>query len=184
MTDTQTQNLGEFEGLPVLGTSVAITRAGDGLSQALKTDPVLLHHGQTVMVVLECEVADVTFAQIKDVEGFTRKHKLKAGTATIIDADVVRDAIVAQKERNQLAAEKAKGIQRLGQLEAEHAKGEHSFIDPVEGCSACDERKTDDDAKAADGAEWDAAVAAADATTPTTDKPKAKRGRGALSPVE
>lgn len=101
--------LGTFDGRDVISTSLSVTNAGDGLSAAMTVEPVLLHHGDVVIVVLECEVTKIGFVEIKDTDVLNRVHTLRAGTATIIDRDVVAEALDAQA----LKIEKAKGIARL-----------------------------------------------------------------------
>jgi len=93
-------DLGLFDKKPVLGTGIKITNAGDGLSKALQVEPQIMHHGETKFVVLECEVANVAFPPIKDTDGVTRMHTLRAGTATMVDEDLVRELLDAQEEKN------------------------------------------------------------------------------------
>lgn len=93
-----------FEGKPVLSTTVAIRKAGDGLSAALKVDPEELHHGDTVYVVLETVVEKVRFDQAKDGDGFVRVHMLATENATLVDAELVSAHLAAQKKRIREAA--------------------------------------------------------------------------------
>lgn len=93
-----------YEGKDVRSTSVAITGAGDGLSKAMGVDPVELHHGQRVFVVLEAVVDKVRYDPIKDTEDLTRVHMLKAGIATIVDEGLVRDALDEQKRKIEMAS--------------------------------------------------------------------------------
>lgn len=102
-------DLGTFDGLDVITSSVAITNAGDGLSQAMSIDHRQLHHGETVYVVLECEAVDIQFPKIKDTESLNRKHKLRAGTATIVE----KDSVIKVIEEQRIKIEQAKGIERL-----------------------------------------------------------------------
>lgn len=102
-------DLGTFDGLDVITSSVAITNAGDGLSQAMSIDHRQLHHGETVYVVLECEVVDIQFPKIKDTDSLNRKHKLRAGTATIVD----KASVIKVIEEQRVKIEKAQGIERL-----------------------------------------------------------------------
>lgn len=144
-----------FDGRDVLRTSIAITRAGDGLSEALRIDPREFHHGEVVHVVLECVVTKVDFRPIdpKDPDGpLVRSHTLSAGTATVVDADLVSDHLAKQRDRIQKAREEAAGIQRIPGTEPEgwgdddvdvealgeeHALGQHA-IGLVPGCEACE----------------------------------------------
>lgn len=108
------RDLSSFEGRDVLQTTIRITRAGDGLSQALAVDPQEFHLAETVVVVLECQVARVHHEELNDTGVLRRVHTLRAGTATIMDEDVVRAALDDQR----LAIERAQGIERLPLAEA------------------------------------------------------------------
>lgn len=147
--------LSKFEGRDVHSATVAITNAGDGLSKAMKVEAIELHHGATVHVVLECEVAKVRFDEIKDTDGLQRVHVLKAGRSTLIDGDAVRAALDAQQER----IDEALGNMHLTLLTDEqidglmtaHSDGLHDGI-TEDGCPSCVER----DALAAAEANGDA----------------------------
>lgn len=102
--------LAPFEGRDVLGAKVAITRAGDGLSKALAVDPQEWHVGDTVHVVIRCEVAKVGHQPIDDTDALIRVHTLRAGTATVVGENIVGELIDAQDAR----LEEAQGVQRLG----------------------------------------------------------------------
>lgn len=92
--------LTEFEGHEVLSATIAITNAGDGLSKAMEVDPIEFEHGERVYVVLECEVAKIRFDPIPDTEkGLQRVHVLRAGDATIVEADLVKNYLSAQRKR-------------------------------------------------------------------------------------
>jgi hypothetical protein len=101
--------LGTFEGRDIVQTSVAVTNAGDGLSQSLTVEPVILHVGDTGVVVLEYEVTKVGFAPVKDTDVLVRVATLKAGNATLVDRDLVDGALAA----NRLKIERARGIEPL-----------------------------------------------------------------------
>lgn len=58
------ENLEPFHGMPVNRCAVQITKAGDGLSDALKVDPIELNIGERVFYVLEGEVGQVKFRRI------------------------------------------------------------------------------------------------------------------------
>ena len=107
------KDLGEFEGQKIAGTTIALRNAGDGLSQAMKVDPTILHHGETVYVVYETRVIDVQHPEIKDSDEVMRKHVLKAGTATIIDGAAVKKAIAEQADRIQKHRDEQTGAQAL-----------------------------------------------------------------------
>lgn len=105
---TAAVHLGQFEGQDVIGASVAITNAGDGLSEALATEPDELHLGDTVYVVLECTVSKVRFEPVKNTNALRRIHTLKTITATTAAQDLVEDILDEQREKNRLAALAAK----------------------------------------------------------------------------
>lgn len=88
-----------YQGRDVLTSSVSIRNAGDGLSKAMKIDPVELPLDSTVHVVLECEVTKHTYEEIEDTNALNLVHVLKAGVATIVEASVVQKFIDDQKRR-------------------------------------------------------------------------------------
>lgn len=106
-------DLGDIDGIPVAGTTIAIRNAGDGLSKAMKVDPQLIHHRETVFVVIECECVDVQFPEIKDANEVMRKHILKAGVATLVDRRAVIAALDAQRERIKAAKDAETGAMAL-----------------------------------------------------------------------
>ena len=127
--------LGEFEGDPVLGTTIKITKAGDGLSKALSVKPQNLHKGDVVHVVLETVVGPIGFVPVKDTDGVQRVHTLETGRATVIDGSLVAEMLDEQDRK----LEEAAGITRLPiHLQEAHDRGEHAD-GLVEGCPACDE---------------------------------------------
>lgn len=136
-------DLGEFEGSPVLGTAIEIPNAGGGLRDALGIEPRVLHKGQRVMVLLECEMVKPSFPPVKDSQGVTRVHTLKAIGATIVDGDVFTEALSAQAEKIRLANEAAQGIHGLpfdDALDDPHEAGDHAS-GLVQGCPRCESEK-------------------------------------------
>lgn len=108
------KQLNQFDGRDVVGTTIALTNAGDGLSKAVATEPIELHHGEKVYVVFETEVSKVRFDKSKDdASKLVRVHTLKAGTATIVDFDLVSDVLTAQEKKN----DEAEGKQKLPGME-------------------------------------------------------------------
>lgn len=102
--------LHKFERGEVIATRVAITRAGDGLSQALAIDPEELRIDQTVFVVLECAVKRVAFEGVKDAPGkLQRIHTLVAGTSTLVPKELVAEYLEAQRTK----IEEAQGREAL-----------------------------------------------------------------------
>ena len=139
-------DLGTFDGALVLATSIKVTNAGDGLSAALAVDPTLMHLGQKVCVVLECEVADITFSPIPKAAGtVVRVHKLRAGDAAIVAEDLVSDALNEQRRR----IEASKGVERLDfsgsgddEFEATDGPDGTTVVDPDGQVVALDERRS------------------------------------------
>lgn len=105
--------LSPFEGKDVLRAAIEIPNAAGALREAMKFEPVELHHGAKVYVVLECDVAKVRFDPVKDTDALARVHVFDAIGATMVDADLVRSHLDAQRERIQLAKEEAEGVQRV-----------------------------------------------------------------------
>lgn len=183
MTDTMEKvDLGDFEGRIVTKATIAVRKAGDGLSQAMKVDPVLLHQGDTVYVVLECTVGKVLFDPYDDGV-CARVQNLVAGTATIIGADAVKTAIDAQRERIRLGealSQGQHGFPTEQELHGEHVIGTHAPApegegphadcpdcradrseehrlglhnqDTIVGCPECEEESALDASEATDGA--------------------------------
>lgn len=131
--------LGEFEGRTITKTTIALRKAGDGLSKAQEVDPVILRQGDTVYVVCKATVGTIAFKP-DDEDAVERHTALNVDSATVMDDDVVKNAIAAQEERIQLARDEAEGIKRLPTedvLRSEHDAGLHAF-GPVDGCPLCE----------------------------------------------
>lgn len=110
---TPASDLGSFDGRDVVSTSIAVTRAGDGLSAALEIEPTVLHVGDQVVIVLDCVVSKIGFVPVKDSDDLTRVQTLRAGTAAIIDRKLVRKVLDEQAKK----IEAARGIQRIPGLD-------------------------------------------------------------------
>lgn len=150
--------LGTYKGQQVIGTSVSIRNAGDGLSEGLSISPEVFDVNSTLYVVLECEVDAHDYKRVKArgdvVPGvLVLDQVLKAGTATIVDGDLVTKHLDEQRERIDAARaeaerrkEAADGIGRLpddeaaAAAQADHDKGAHA-TGYVPGCPSCDEER-------------------------------------------
>lgn len=135
--------LGEFEGKAVRETTMAIHNAGDGLSEAMKTEPVIMHEGDEVYIVLRGVVSEVRFKAVKPGStDLVRVHRVRAGTATLIEMDVVREAIDLQEEKNTHRREQEAGVSRLPvdehNLRGAHVLGEHAD-GLVDNCPLCED---------------------------------------------
>lgn len=142
-------NLNPFEGDEVLAAGMEIRNAAGGLNEAMSIDPVELHKGDEITVVLRCVVDKIRFDPVKDTSGLRRVHILLANDAAIVDDDVVSDALDRQADRIRRAKEEASGMIRLpygDDLQDAHASGGHAD-GLVDGCPDCDSEA----AAAADG---------------------------------
>lgn len=101
--------LTQYEGRDVAQATIRLTNAGDGLSQAMGIDPAEYHHGEKLYLVIEAEVAKVTYDTIRDTDLLARVHTLRAGVSTIVDEAFAKDVL----EEQRIALEKAKGVTRL-----------------------------------------------------------------------
>lgn len=153
MTTKSQSALGEFEGRIVTKSPIKLTKAGDGLSTAMKIDPVALHQGDTVYVLMETTVGPITMNPYDDGV-CARVQNLVAGVATIVDASVAKATIDAQREKNQRAEDEAKGQSTTTdflELAEDHDKGLHDT--PAPGCPKCAEKPGADEAPADKDAE-------------------------------
>lgn len=108
--------LTDFDDLPVRQASLSLTGAGDGLSEAMKTAPRELHHGETIFILYEAQVVKVRHDQIDKDDpdmGLVRVHMAKAATATLVPEEFAGEAIAAQKLANERARDEAEGVKRL-----------------------------------------------------------------------
>jgi mannose/fructose/N-acetylgalactosamine-specific phosphotransferase system component IIC len=108
--------LGTFEGRDVVATSIILTRTGDGLSQAMKIAPLVLHHGQIVDLVVRAAVVKIRHDEDRDKdredpEGLVRVQILAASALTVVENATVRKLIAAH----------LKEVSRLKQLDGQEA---------------------------------------------------------------
>ncbi len=178
-------DLSSFEGLPVRQVGIEIPGAAGGLREAMKIDPAEFHHGDRVYVVLACDVQKVRFDPIDRAEpdGDQRRvHVFGVDTATIVEEELVRAHLDAQRERIDKANAQARMVDTSGEVDPDavvngdpdeddeaavlgihHAQGLHS--DLVAGCPDCD-------------AEVDAEAAEAPSDgVASLDKARAKKAR-------
>lgn len=114
-------DLPDFEGRAVRRTAVKITKAGDGLSEALKIDPELYHHADEVFFVLRGLVTQVNHVPVSPVDSdLVRVHTIVTQEITRVapeDVDAflraAAERIAAAAEAQRLAEEEAAGIARI-----------------------------------------------------------------------
>lgn len=102
-------SLGTYKGHEVVGVSMKLTKAGDGLSKAMSLDPVDLEFGQRVHLVIEAVVTEhgLKPATPGDLYGPLRNVvTLQAEAATIVENASVAKLI----DRHKAALDKAKQI--------------------------------------------------------------------------
>lgn len=109
--------LPKYEGREVVHSSMKITRAGDGLSEALQLAPVALHHDDEVFVVLKGRVIDVQHPKLKstdsDEDRLVRKHVVQTEEITIVDEADVQGALNQAAERLATLRDEAAGREPL-----------------------------------------------------------------------
>jgi len=107
-------DLPEFEGLPVIATAIRVTRAGDGLSEALKLEPKELHHDQEVWLVLHGRVGRVSHDPVPKADGvLQRVHTIVADEAALVEQADVKELLERHREHVQTLKEQAAGVSRL-----------------------------------------------------------------------
>lgn len=173
-----------FEGTPVISCSVQITKAGDGLSESLEVDPIVLHMGDEGYILMKYRTAKVNHFPVKPtVDELVRQHTLVCQEITFVDESFAAGHLAEAAERVKVAREARKraeeaeaGIGRLpDDVSAEEARVDHSdgkhTSGLVPGCPTCD----DEAAALAEEARADAATAE---PTPIGDgKPRRNRGK-------
>jgi hypothetical protein len=107
--------LDEFEGQAVKATGVEVSNAAGGLNKSLEVDPSVMAIGETVYVLMQCDVTSITHKPIKDDEGnLMRVHRMRATDVTFIeDIAPVKQALSEQRERIRKFQEEKAGILRL-----------------------------------------------------------------------
>lgn len=98
-----------FDDRDVLQSTMRVTRAGDGLSEALAIEPDEYHLGERVYVLLECEVAKVGYDEIRDTDALRRVHTLRAGMGQVVAEAAVHKLLEAHRAR----LDEAKGRAQL-----------------------------------------------------------------------
>ena len=93
--------LPEFEGRAVVRSAVKITRAGDGLSEALKLEPTALHHGDEVFFVLRGAVTQVNHRPNSREEDdlLVRVHTVEAQEIAMVGHVEVDSLLAAERDR-------------------------------------------------------------------------------------
>lgn len=122
------------DGREVVATTVVIAKAGDGLSQALAIEPVELHHGEEVFVVLKGRVGPIRYDPVmhdgRDTGTLVRKQTINAETVTLVEAELVAGVLEEQAEKiKQAEAEEAARKAALAAEEKERRQREKEAAD-------------------------------------------------------
>lgn len=116
-----------FESHTVSKAAVKITHAGDGLSDALKIDPVALDLGDDVHYVIATKVVGVQHSEDKD--GIvTRVHVLRAEGITPVDPELAGKLLTEARE----SLERRKA-EVSGQTRIEDEPGEGGNVTSIGG---------------------------------------------------
>lgn len=129
------KTLPAFEGLPTTEVSLEVRGIEGGLNEGLTIEPVVLHKGDRVYLLLEGTVDHILHKGIKDEDAWRRAHVIRVDAGTIVDADFAEERLEEHARR----LEEARGLQRLPfeELSVAHKEGEHAD-GLVEGCPECD----------------------------------------------
>lgn len=133
MTKTQ-EPLPTFEDEQVQQVQVRITNAGDGLSEALKIDPKILHLGDEFFCVLRGEVTQINHKQ-DDNDIVTRVHTVKASAITEVDGEMAKRILTAAADnlaRAKAAREGQMMLEAAEELEREDAAKDAAIDEAVE----------------------------------------------------
>ncbi len=116
-TGTNPTVLGVFDDREIIMCSVAIPNASGGLHDALALDPVMLHTGQSVDIVLRCTVGRISHDPIEDkgedTGYYNRVASLSAQRGMIIDAKIVDEEFAKQRKKLDVA----RGVQAIPGIE-------------------------------------------------------------------
>lgn len=100
-----------YDGLPIVKVEIVLKGAGDGLSKALATSAMKLHHGEQLIATMDVEVVGTTIKPLdaEDPRGPQKaKYELKAaGRATFVDESLRSDVdglLAKQQAANDAAA--------------------------------------------------------------------------------
>ena len=93
--------LPSFEGHPVARATVRITKAGDGLSEAMKLEPEALEHGEEVFFVLKGKVRQINHKPLsgEDEDYLVRVHTVEASEIVLVAEDQVEQLFVSERAR-------------------------------------------------------------------------------------
>lgn len=145
-----TSGLPDYGGKKVVGTTISIRNAGDGLSEGVAVDPVVYPIGSTQFVVLETVVQAHDHKSSKDSsEILLLDQVLKAGVGIVVDADLVQSMIDEQRDRIAKAKDAAAGRLTIPFLDGDAQGGDKAGDDGEPPAGDVNELGTRRKAKAA-----------------------------------
>lgn len=121
MTTIETR-LPSFEDTPVVRSSVRITKAGDGLSEALKFEPEALHYRQQVYFVLRGEVTQINHRPAtndEDDDLMVRVHTVEAREIALVTEAAVEHLLESERTRLKRLQDKAESRTPLPGLDGD-----------------------------------------------------------------
>lgn len=121
--------LSDFEGTPVVKSTIAIAKAGDGLSEALEINPQEMHVGDEGFFILRAGVRRVIHKPFDTLGNeLVREHTMDTIEIVQVDKAEVDELLRDRLDKVRKAAEEKRGIQRLDDAakaaEAESAAAE------------------------------------------------------------
>lgn len=114
-------SLPQYGGRDVIAATIKVTKTGDGLSDAMKVEPVALNHGAQVYLVVKCDVVDVQhpYADKKRRDTLLRKHVLEANEVAIVDEAEVAELLIKNRDRVQRGLDSMVGQSNFDDLDDE-----------------------------------------------------------------
>lgn len=89
--------LGDYKGVPIIGTGITVTKLGDGLSKAMKIEPVVVEAGEVVHLIVRAvktkDHYDYEMDSDGEITGVRLVQVFQASGARFSEADVVRSGI-------------------------------------------------------------------------------------------
>lgn len=178
------ERLPSFENHQVVRSAVKITRAGDGLSEALKLEPQALQHGDEVFFVLRGEVTQVTHrpASKEESDILARVHVVEAREIALVDGSEVEHLFASERTRLKKLKDAAESRAPLPGLDGED-EGEPNMFGGVSGGRALPDEDAPSPKKPRKGSLEAQLAAVADATDPAElfalmDAEEKAKGRG------
>lgn len=136
---TTAPRLPAFESNAVSAARVRITRAGDGLSEALKIEPRAIQLGERVYYVLEGECVQINHVEKDDL--ITRVHTIAADSIAEVDDETATKMLRAAAEELERKKAAADGQLMLDEeADAQDREARDETDSPAEIAQAAAER--------------------------------------------